>query len=143
MAGMEAYARVAAIEKWPLSFGPWCAVGRDVGLQPAKQGRRRGWLDGCMMDISRIRVDLGRGQLKLAYVAAQIRQEPVVHQLLGGVVGASRWLAGTQTVAQRGRLHAIPQLGGGGGQQQVHTSRLSERGEYAEVIRIQSGGAEY
>src|SRR5215211_8289889 len=109
MASVELHTLVVAREDGPAVLQTWRTVGGDVSLQEPEQSLRLSGLDGRVMHIGCTRIDLGERDLKFADVAAEIRQQPMAYQRLGGVVGSPHRLVPMCSLGLGCRLHAIPE----------------------------------
>src|SRR5688500_5160365 len=89
-----------------------------------------------------MRADRGESELELAYVPAQIGEEPIAGQGFRRIVCPSRYARWADSVAVRGESHARPEGRGGVSQPKVDVAMLGQCGEDEQVVRIQSGGAE-
>ena len=142
MAGVDLHGLITVCEEWSLLLRAGRSVGRNVGLQPTKQGCRLGGFGRLKMQIRSIGADRREGELQLAYVPAEIGEEPIVDQGLGDIVRSPRHWNRVDSVATNGDSHAGPEGGGGVGQPQVDVAMLSERGEHEQVVGVKPGGAE-
>ena len=95
-----------------------------------------------MMQIRGIGADRGEGELKLADVPAEIGEEPIVDQSRRDIVRAPRQVRSTESVALSGEFHTGPEGGGGVRQPEVDIAMRAECGEYEQMVRIESSGAE-
>ena len=91
------------------------------------------------MQIRGLGAGSGESELELAYVPAEISEEPIADQSFRSIVCSSRH---AESVAMGAESQTGPEGGGGVGQPKVDVAMFGECGEDEQVIRIQSSGAE-